>query len=417
MLGAHAACLAGWQERVAAPVEAQTRHVLALTAALAGPLLSLVGEASGGFNFVGHSSTGKTTALDVGASVYGPPSQVIESWRATDNGLEATAEARNDLLLPLDELGEIDPLVLDRAVYMLGNGAGKRRAQVDGSGRPRRVWRLMILSTGELGVAERLSSAGVKPRAGQAVRLSDIPHPMAGLGIFDEVPPGVGAGAFAEQLRAATRDEHGVIGARWLERLSARASEDGAGFRKLLSSRLEHALRAFEAHDLMPEERRVARRFALCAVAGELAVTEGLLPWSAATPMRAAEACFVAWLLAHGGDLRRARREVPRALDACVALNRHAFELREPRDVGGDHRLPHRRLFYEQQGATAVLHIPTTMFRDEVLGEFEHNMAIAALSVAGHAAEWDVRARHRGTQMRCVRVTVPLSLLGVAAAE
>ena len=44
-------------------------------------------------------------------------------------------------------------------------------------------------------------------------------------------------------------------------------------------------------------------------------------------------------------------------------------------------------------------------------------LAITALSAAGHAAEWDVRARHRCTQMRCVRVTVPLSLLGFAAAE
>lgn len=349
--------------------------------------------------------------------MYGPPSQVIEPWRATDNGLEATAEARNDLLLPLDELGEVDPFALDRAVYMLGNGAGKRRANVDGSGRPRRLWTLMLPSTGELGVAERLSSAGVKPRAGQAVRLSDIPHPMAGLGIFDEVPRGVGAGTFAESLRAATREEHGVVGARWLERLSARASEDGDGFRKLLRSRLDLALRAFEQHDLMPEERRVARRFALCAVAGEFAVSEGLLPWSAATPMRAAESCFVAWLLAYGGDLRRARRDVPRALEAFVALNRRAFQLREPRDVGGDPRPTHRRLFFERQGATAVLCIPTTAFRDEVLGEYEPSTAIEALSAGGYAAEWDVRARHRGTQIRCVRVTVPLSLLGVAAAE
>ena len=44
-------------------------------------------------------------------------------------------------------------------------------------------------------------------------------------------------------------------------------------------------------------------------------------------------------------------------------------------------------------------------------------LAISALSASGHSAEWDVRARHRCTQMRCVRVTVPLSLLGFAAAE
>ena len=53
-----------------------TRLVFALCAAFAGPLLRLADVEGGGFSFEGGSSCGKTTCLQVAASVWGGPSHV-----------------------------------------------------------------------------------------------------------------------------------------------------------------------------------------------------------------------------------------------------------------------------------------------------------------------------------------------------
>jgi putative DNA primase/helicase len=69
---------------------------------------------SGGFSFEGGSSSGKTTALQIAASVWGGPEHV-RSWRATDNGLEGIAALHNDNVLILDEMGQVNGRVLANA--------------------------------------------------------------------------------------------------------------------------------------------------------------------------------------------------------------------------------------------------------------------------------------------------------------
>ena len=80
-----------------------SRLVLAVSCAFAALLLHPAGAESGGLHFVGESSTGKTTALKVAASVFGAP-DYLQRWRATTNGIESLAALRSDTLLVLDEL-------------------------------------------------------------------------------------------------------------------------------------------------------------------------------------------------------------------------------------------------------------------------------------------------------------------------
>lgn len=72
---------------------------------------------SGGFHFRGSSSSGKTTALHLAASVFGQPSRYIRLWRTTANGLEGLAALHNDSLLILDELSQADPKEAGEAAY------------------------------------------------------------------------------------------------------------------------------------------------------------------------------------------------------------------------------------------------------------------------------------------------------------
>jgi len=102
--------------------------LLSVSASFAAPLLLKAKQQSaggGGIHLIGKSSNGKTTALQVAASVWGGPGYV-RAWRATANGLEATAAALNDSLIVLDEISECDPREIGAIIYALANGQGKQ---------------------------------------------------------------------------------------------------------------------------------------------------------------------------------------------------------------------------------------------------------------------------------------------------
>ena len=138
-----------WRENVAALAGETREWCSPSVVAFAGPLIEPAGEDSGGFHLRGASSTGKSTALRLAASVWGNPSQYCRLWRATTNGLEGLAALHNDGVLILDELGQVDPRDAGEAAYMLANGRGKARAARDGTARQSATWRLFFLSAGE----------------------------------------------------------------------------------------------------------------------------------------------------------------------------------------------------------------------------------------------------------------------------
>ncbi|WP_298067315.1 DUF927 domain-containing protein [uncultured Mailhella sp.] len=155
-----AGTLDGWKE-IAALSIGHSRLSFALCAAFAGPLLRLAGLEGGGFSFEGASSSGKTTALQIAASVWGGPER-IRSWRATDNGLENIAILHNDNVLVLDEVGQVNGRILAECAYMLANGQGKGRSSREGNLRKSQSWCLLFLS--RCSVSGHLASKQRQPR-------------------------------------------------------------------------------------------------------------------------------------------------------------------------------------------------------------------------------------------------------------
>lgn len=287
--------LRGWQEEIAAPAVGNSRLMLALMAGFAGPLVYGAGEESGGFHFFGASSTGKTTALHVLRSVWGV---ALGSWRTTDNGAEGLARAACDTVLPLDEIGQASPQVVEALAYLLGNQRGKARMRRDGSARPASTWRLLFVSTGEMGLAARLAEGGKRAMAGQMVRAVEIPADAgAGLGLFEKLHGFADGAALAEHLRLAADRQCGHAGRTFLERFVRRA-EHWSGI-------VRQARQQFVAEHCPTEAdgqvKRVCGRFALLAAAGELAVELGVLPWARGQAERAAVRCFKDWLRQLGG--------------------------------------------------------------------------------------------------------------------
>ena len=296
-----------WRDTVAARCVGNTRLVLSVSAAFAAPLLELLAEDGGGLHLRGASRVGKTTALRVAASVWGGEAgsgagAYIRQWRATSNAVEGVAAAHSDTLLALDELGQADARDIGASAYMLANGQGKSRADRGGGLRAPLRFRTLFLSTGELGLADKIAEAGGSVKAGQEVRLVDLAADAgAGMGLLGELHGEASPAVFTQALRDATARCYGTAAPVFLRYLVDRLHAEpdlSADLRRWQDDLVRGWL---DAHaDAGGQVRSVARRFALVAVAGELATRAGVTGWEETEATGAAEHCFLDWLALRG---------------------------------------------------------------------------------------------------------------------
>jgi hypothetical protein len=66
------------------------------------------------------------------------------------------AAAHKDMPMCLDEIGEANSRELGQAIYQLAGGMGKRRMSADATQREAKSWRIILLSTGEISIADAL---------------------------------------------------------------------------------------------------------------------------------------------------------------------------------------------------------------------------------------------------------------------
>ncbi|TLU71226.1 DUF927 domain-containing protein [Lichenicoccus roseus] len=301
-VAAVAGTVESWQAEVGAPAVGNDYLALFLAASFAGPLLDVTGDKSGGFHLFGRSQTGKTTLLRCAASVWGPPEMgaMLRSWRATANGLEATAAEASDALLPLDEIGQADGREVAEVVYLLGNESGKRRSNRDGSARRSKTWRLIFLSTGEMDLAAKLMEAGKRVMAGQDVRMVSMPLPRDGL-VAGNLCGHADTQALLVHLNEAIKRNYGSPARAFIAALARARAEDAAGVVAALAATRSRFLAAHLPAGADGQVVSIARRFALAAAAGELAAGFGVLPWPNGEAERAAGSCFRQWLSRRGG--------------------------------------------------------------------------------------------------------------------
>ena len=275
----------GWQHEIGRRCEGNPLLMLAVCAALAGPLLHPLHKGNGGFHLVGKSSSGKSTAIDVACSVFGKAEDFVKTWRATNNGVEGAACLRNDTILVLDEIGEADPREIGGIIYAMGNGTGKQRADRTGGARSVNKWRLMLLSSGEKTIDAIMAEAGKRPTAGQLIRLLDIPADRH-YGAFDDLHDAANGRELSDFLKTNCNIHYGHLGKAFLRELVADKTTD-------IGSALEAIKGMFNADP--GQEGRGADRFAIVALAGEMAISYGLLPWAAGSAAGMAMELFNEW--------------------------------------------------------------------------------------------------------------------------
>lgn len=326
----------GWRETVGTACIGNSRLILAASAAFASVLLPLSGlPDSGGFHIYGKSSTGKTTALAVAASIFGLPAAYVSTWRATGNAHESTAARHNHGLLCLDEIREAAEKEIGAILLMLGNGAGKGRLRDTAVLRERLTWLLIWLSTGEHAMSHYLESAGLKPDAGMAVRQLDIPADAGqGFGLFEHLHGHPDARSFAEALRRQCDATHGAVGVAWLE-FAARHLDELC---RDLPGEVAALAKSLQPDGAESQVLRALRRFALLAIAGEYATRWGFTGWPEGAAIAAIRACVAAWLEQRGGaENLEERRMVERLREF---LSRHALSRFAAWDRVGDDRAP-----------------------------------------------------------------------------
>jgi putative DNA primase/helicase len=299
---ATAGTLAGWKAGIAALAVGNPLLVLGICAAFAGPVLARCGQESGGIHFIGDSSTGKTTIIEAACSVWGS-SGFRRSWRTTGNGLEGAAALFNDSLLALDEISECDPRQVGEVVYMLGNGRGKQRASRTGSARSVARWRSSVLSTGERSIATTMAEGGHRIKAGQSVRLLDVPAQRTH-GAWDNLHQSGSGTAFSDAIKRAAVTDYGHAGRAFLEKLTR---DHESNFSEALDA--IKALPELQAPGDEGQAKRAAARFAVLALAGELATSYGVTGWPDGEAIRAAAVGFAAWQSLRGAGRGNAERD------------------------------------------------------------------------------------------------------------
>ena len=320
--------MAGWQTEIAAKAQGNDLLMMVISLAFAGPLIRPLGLEGGGFHFRGPSSCGKTSLALAAGSVWGGggPLGAGHSWRATANALEMIAFGHSETLLVLDELALVAPEEAGQAAYALATGQGKARSKTDGALRRRSEWRALLLSTGEIGLADhiRASRRGERAMAGQELRLLDVAADAgAGLGVWQSLHGAAGAAEFADDLKARCHDHYGHAGPAFVEGYL----RDRELVKSFASAELKRFMSEAQLKGDTGQVHRAALRFGLVAAAGEVATLVGVVPWAEGEAFTAALAVFGRWASAFGRNAPREDQDIIRTVKGAIEAQLSRFAI------------------------------------------------------------------------------------------
>lgn len=390
--------LDGWRESVGKMCVGNSRLVLCCCAAFAGPLLHLTGHENFGLHWVGPTTLGKSTALRVGASIVGL--NALCTWRTTDNGLERLAASRNDSTLLLDELAQFNSQKAAEVAYDLMNGESKSRMDKTLALRARVRWRVTVLSSGELTLAERAAQAGHRIKGGAEIRLLNIPADAGeGNGLFENLHLALSAREFAEDLKQSCSEHAGYPLRKFIRFITTNCDVQA-----LIDHKERFVLR--HAGDASGEVKRAAGHFGLLAAAGELATRANITTWSKGEADSAAERGLKDWLALRGGD---GSVDVLMAADRVLAFISANGSSRFQHKQRPDDRIVNRAGFYQNGESGTEYLILADVFRTELCHGVNAADVAAELEqrkcLRRHGKHWTFRARLPGlglTDCYCV---------------
>ncbi len=346
--------LEGWQNTIGRLSNNNTLLIFSIAAALTAPLLKILGKDGCCFHFSGSSSIGKTTTLYVANSVWGlsKPS----SFRTTDNGAESLCKNSNDGFLSMDDIGEVDPIPLERITYLFGNGTGKARSKKNGDAQAITTFRILGLSTGEIGLQAKLAEKGKSSTAGQNVRFIEIPADSGkGLGIFDTLHNFESGSALSDHLRALSdplkkeSEDCGVL----IDAFMQLVVENSEEIKRSAINSIDLWLKKYLPANSDPQVERVAKRFAEVAAVGEIAIDAQILPFEELSVSTACGVLFHRWLEQRGsnrhshefqGIIERLRKLTQEGINSRFLNSDGSDDSKNIKDVAGYKKIDYKEV-------------------------------------------------------------------------
>jgi putative DNA primase/helicase len=370
-----AGSLSGWKKDIAARAVGNYLLTLAISISFTGPVLGRCNGEGGGIHFVGDSSTGKSTAVDAACATWGG-SSFRRSWSATANGMEGAATLFNDNLLALDEINQADPKDVGTIVYSLANGYGKQRANRNGNARPVARWRCIVLSSGERTINTIMAEAGFKTKAGQGVRMLDVPATRT-YGAWDDLHGCATGEVFADSIKLAAATHHGYAGRAFLEKLT----HDEQDF----MAALKNTKAQIPCDSSEGINKRAAARFALIALGGELATEYGLTGWPKGMATEAAIEGFKSWQAFCG----KVNHESHQIIDQLASfIQRHSDSRFSNADTNLQYDMRNNRAGYWRDGGPdGRVYLFNTDGLHEALSGFDFTSSLNVLQGAGILAK------------------------------
>ena len=287
--------ISAWQREMLPLVQGNSRLLLSVCASLGAAAIGLLPEQNTfGIHLVGQSSTGKSTALGLAASLWADPTGQIKSWDMTSTGLEGLAEAHNHRLLVLDELAQSDPRQAAEAAYRLGNGRGRTRGNARGKAISASSWQTIFLSSGEITLAQKVAEWSRAPQRqdGEIVRIMDVPADAGqGHGLYECLHGNSDGACLSDRITRFYRSDFGAVAPTFIAALA----EDPGAAQKLRTSQ-QSFLERYLPRETSGLIRRGYGNFAFLAAVGELARLYGLVPLADAEIMPTIATCAAQWL-------------------------------------------------------------------------------------------------------------------------
>jgi uncharacterized protein (DUF927 family) len=236
----------------------------------------------------------------------------------------------------------------------------------------------MYISNGEVRLSDKLVERGRRARAGQQIRLIDLPADAGkGFGVFDHGGADNDAKLLADAIKTAAQTCYGTAGPEFVRVLISEGIEKNAGMiRDIIEAFRNSADLKSELDGADGQVRRGCDRFALVAAAGELARV-----WEPGAALDAAKQCFRDWHFSRGGG---DAAEIQTAISAVrLFIEQHGDSRFESAAGAADHPVGRRAGWRKGEGAGREWLIPPEVWKSEIAAGQDPKLVARVLAERG----------------------------------
>ena len=207
------------------------------------------------------------------------------------------------------------------------------------------------------------------------------------MGLFENIHGYESPSKFAETLTLNAGQYYGTAFVAFIRKVLEN--------RKDITPMLQECEEAFKNHVLTEkasgQARRVAGRFALVAAAGELAGRWGIAVWQPSESLKAAIACFTAWLDGYGGESNKEKREILERIREFLQRNHEGRFTNINRTTDKDHapKTIDRAGFRETVNEETHYYIFPEVFKNQLCGQLNATSVLKMLIEMRYAKRGD----------------------------